>query len=150
MSRKERAEAYFRMGYNCSQAVVMSFCEEMGISEEVAAKISICYGGGTGRMRLTCGALNSAFTVVGAMYSTSDGNAKNKAEMYALIQDMAQRFKERQGSINCGELLTGRGIDVNTHSTPEERTEAYYKKRPCISCILDAVEILEEIIEERK
>lgn len=38
MSKADRAEELFRMGYNCSQSVYAAFAEEIGISIEEAAK----------------------------------------------------------------------------------------------------------------
>lgn len=148
MSRADKAEEYFRKGYNCSQSVVMAFCDVTGLNEETAAKISVCFGGGTGRMRLTCGALNGAFIVLGVMLSSSDGSVENKNSMYKIVQRAAARFKEKNGSINCGELLTGKGIKTNSSYISEERSESYYKKRPCIGCIRDAVNIAEYILCE--
>lgn len=40
MSKADRAEELFRMGYNCSQSVYAAFAEEFGISIEEAAKKS--------------------------------------------------------------------------------------------------------------
>ena len=34
MSKADRAEELFRMGYNCSQSVYAAFAEELGISIE--------------------------------------------------------------------------------------------------------------------
>lgn len=148
MSRADKAEEYFRRGYNCSQSVVMAFCDVMGMSEETAAKVSVSFGGGTGRMRLTCGALNGAFIVLGVMLSSSDGSVENKNRIYKIVQKAASDFRGKNGSINCGELLTGKGIKTDTSYVSEARSETYYKKRPCIGCIRDGVEIAENIFRE--
>jgi len=148
MSRADYAEELFRKGFNCSQSVVMPFASLMKITEEEAAKISVCFGGGTGRMRLTCGSVNAMLIVIGALYSSSDGSVENKNEMYRKTRLLAEKFREKNGSINCGELLGGKGIKTDGSHISEARTEAYYKKRPCIGCIRDAVEFLEEFIEE--
>lgn len=148
MSRADYAEELFRKGFNCSQSVVMPFASLMGITECAAAKVSVCFGGGTGRMRLTCGCVNAMLIVLGVLYSSSDGSAENKNEMYRKTRLLIDRFKEKNGSINCGELLGGRGIKTDTSFISEARTEGYYKKRPCIGCIRDAVGLLEEFIKE--
>ena len=71
---------------------------------------------------------------------------KAKAEHYARIQELARRFEEKHGSIVCREML---GLSVKHDvPTPEARTDAYYKKRPCAEIIGDAAEILEEYIKE--
>ena len=38
MNKADRAEELFRKGYNCSQSVFVAFAEELGMSEEEAAR----------------------------------------------------------------------------------------------------------------
>lgn len=148
MDRKEEVISLFKKGYNCSQAVVMGFADEVGVSKEELARFSVCFGGGTGRMRLTCGAVNAMFMVAGLLYSSSDGSPQNKNEMYKKTQELAARFKAAFGTINCGELLGGRGIKADASPVSEVRTEEYYRRRPCIGCMEAAVDILEGFIAE--
>lgn len=148
MNRKEKAIELFKKGYNCSQAVVLSYADILGADEDFLARVSVSYGGGTGRMRLTCGAVNAMFMVAGLLYSSSDGNPQNKNEMYKKVQYLAEEFRKKFGTINCGELLGGRGIKVDTSPVSEKRTEEYYKRRPCIGCMESAVEILDKFIAE--
>lgn len=51
MSKADRAEELFRMGYNCSQSVYAAFAEELGISIEEAAKKASPFGAGFGKLR---------------------------------------------------------------------------------------------------
>lgn len=148
MDRKQKVEELFRSGYDCAQAVTMCYADMVDLTPEQLARASVCFGGGTGRMRLTCGAVNAMYIVVGLLYSTADGNAKNKNDMYKIVQELAARFKQRYGTINCGELLGGRGIKTDTSPVSEARTEEYYKKRPCIGCMVSAVEILDKFIAD--
>ena len=37
---EEKALAYFREGFNCSQAVMLAFCDVMEMNEQTALKIS--------------------------------------------------------------------------------------------------------------
>ena len=59
-----------------------------------------------------------------------------------MIQTLAEKFKAQNKSIICKELL-GLEKPEGTH-IPEQRTEEYYKKRPCGDLVKDAAEILEE------
>ena len=68
-----------------------------------------------------------------------------KAEHYARVQELAKRFRERNGSIICRELLGGM---AGSGHVPEARTEAYYKMRPCERCVYDAAGILEDMLSE--
>ena len=52
------AKNYFLEGYNCSQAVVLSFVDEIGLDKAALLKISSSFGGGMGRLREVCGAVS--------------------------------------------------------------------------------------------
>ena len=58
MSRADIAKQNFLKGYTCAQAVLLAFSDITGADEETAMKISLPFGGGMGRMRLTCGAVS--------------------------------------------------------------------------------------------
>ena len=62
------------------------------------------------------------------------------------MQEFARRFREKNGSIVCRELL--KGVDVTTGGAPEARTEAYYRKRPCPNLAYCAAEILDEMLKD--
>ena len=144
--KSEKAKELFKSGYNCSQSVLGVFCEEMGLDFDTAMKLSSPFGGGMGRMREVCGTVSGMFMVAGLMFGVKDNtNPKAKGELYKKIQDLAQRFREQNGSIICKELLNG--VETSTNPNPSERTETYYKKRPCVDLVGDAVEIFEEYIK---
>lgn len=141
----EKACRLFMEGRNCSQAVFAAFSDVTGIDEELALRLSSSFGGGMGRMREVCGAVSGMFMVAGVLYgySSADDDAE-KAEHYRRIQLLAEKFKEKYNTINCGELL--KNLKVNTNPVPEKRTEEYYKARPCIRFVEAAAEILDEYI----
>ena len=143
MSEKsEKAKELFKSGCNCSQAVLGVFCEELGLDFDTAMKIASSFGGGMGRMREVCGTVSGMFMAAGLAYSTKD----NKAEQYKIVQELAKRFRDKNGSIICRELLEG--IENSTSPIPSERTQEYYKKRPCVELVGDSVEIFEEYLKE--
>ena len=58
------------------------------------------------------------------------------------------KFKQRNGSMVCAELLglkKPEGV-----STPEERTEQYYAKRPCAKMVEEAARIWAEYLESKQ
>ena len=147
MSEKtEKAKELFKQGYNCSQAVLGVFCEELGLDFDTAMKIASSFGGGMGRMREVCGTVSGMFMAAGLAFASSSDSASEKGEHYKRIQELAKRFKDKNGSIICRELL--QGIESSNTPTPSERTEIYYKKRPCIELVGDSVEIFEEFLKE--
>ena len=148
-TRSEKAKELFKQGYNCSQAVLGVFCEELGMDFDTAMRISSSFGGGMGRMREVCGTVSGMFMAAGLMYGPSDNNNPTaKGEHYKRIQELAKRFKDMNGSIICRELL--QGVETSTSPIPSERTETYYKKRPCVDMVGDAVEIFEKYLAEQK
>jgi len=148
MDKAQIAGDLFKEGYNCAQAVALAFKDELGIDEKTLLKLSSSFGGGMGRMREVCGAVSGMFMVAGVLFGTDDvGDNKKKAEHYALIQKLAAKFKEENGSIICRELLGVEG--ANTAPKPSERNEKYYKKRPCEMLVRDAARIILEELKER-
>lgn len=146
MSYKEKAIELFKEGYNCAQAVFLAFEDVTGIDRETAAKLSSSFGGGMGRMREVCGAVSGMFMVLGCLYGYDDPKATTeKMDHYVLIREAADKFKAETGSIICREILAGAEVG----GTPEERTEQYYKKRPCAEYVGMCAEIVENYINER-
>ena len=147
--RSEKAKELFKSGYNCSQSVLGVFAEELGLDFETAMKISSSFGGGMGRMREVCGTVSGMFMACGLMFGPKDNSdPKAKGELYKRIQELAGKFKEQNGRIICRELLEG--VESSTSPTPSERTPNYYKKRPCVELVGDAVEIFEQYLKEVK
>lgn len=147
MTHEEKARELFERGYNCAQSVAGAFAEDMGMDIDTAARLSSSFGGGLGRLREVCGCVSGMALAAGAMYGYSDPKAvEEKAELYALIQEMAGKFREENGSIICRELLAG--ITDDTSPTPEPRTKQYYHHRPCAKFAASAAGILEKKMEE--
>lgn len=145
-SSRERAIELFKQGYNCSQSVFGAFCEECNMDFETALKLSSSFGGGMGRLREVCGAVSGMFMVAGMKYGYSNPKDNiSKAEHYKRIQELAEQFKEKNGSLVCRELL---GLSTQSESyIPEKRTDEYYKKRPCAEIVGDAAEIIDEFMK---
>lgn len=135
----ERAEALFRSGYNCSQAVFCTFADDLGLSEEQAARISIGLGGGVGRMREVCGAVSGAAMLVGLARPDYD-----KAKVYETVREIAEEFKKINKSIICKELLGLKEVSLNENPAP--RSSEFYAKRPCVKIVCDVVAITEKIL----
>ena len=146
--KSEKAKELFKSGCNCSQAVLGVFCEEYGLDFETAMKIALSFGGGMGRMREVCGTVSGMFMAIGLIMGSDDNSNAAKGEHYKRVQELANKFKEKNGSIICRELL--QGVDSTNTPIPAERNSEYYKKRPCVELVGDAVEILEEYLKSEK
>ncbi|UCG55955.1 MAG: C_GCAxxG_C_C family protein [Phycisphaerales bacterium] len=143
MSTKvQEAVSLFDQGYNCSQAIVATYGPQFGIDREAALKVSCGFGGGM-RMAETCGAVTGALMVLGLMHASSDSADKGaKQRTYELVTEFAERFRIRNGSVICKELL---GCDL---STPEGFASAKEKNlfnSVCPKMVRSAGELLEEM-----
>ena len=61
MSRVEQALSCLKEGFMCSQALLSTYCEELGLESELALKLADGFGGGMGCIGETCGAVTGAF-----------------------------------------------------------------------------------------
>ena len=110
MTRAEKAKEFFEKGYACSQAVALAFSDVMNVDEATICKIMLPFGGGLGRLRLTCGAVSGMFIVLGLLEGNTDNkNVEAKMAHYVKVRELANRFKEKNGgTIICRELCASR------------------------------------------
>ena len=134
MNRVEKALNYHKTGYNCSQAVVCTFCDKMGLDEETAFKISEGLGFGDSDSYGTCGAVTGMALVISMINSTGNLDAPDsKASTYKKVRELNSKFREKNGSTICREI---KGLDSGK------------VLRSCDGCIEDAVVLLTEILGE--
>ena len=139
------AAELFLKGYNCSQSVMVAFCDVTGLEEDFAARMASSFGGGMGRMREVCGAVSGMLMVAGLLYGyETPGDDVSKKAHYTLVQELSAQFRQEVGSIVCREILKNPPSDP----TPSPRTEEYYRKRPCARMVHLAASILDRYIEE--
>ena len=135
----------FLEGYNCAQAVAVAFCDVTGMEKEMTAKLVSPFGGCMGRMREVCGAVSGMFFVLGHLYGYDNSDADSeKKELYQQVQQLAEKFRDQNGSIICRELLDNPPSDPN----PSPRTAEYYAKRPCARLVMTAARLMDEFIAE--
>jgi len=146
MSRAEKAKEYFLQGYACSQAVALAFADVVGMDEETLSKIMLPFGGGLGRLRLTCGAVSGMAAIIGLVFADAEIGGENRKNTYAITQKLVNQVKEELGSIICAELLASR-VPVEVGGVAEARTQEYYKKRPCAEIVALVAEILENYLQ---
>lgn len=132
-------------GYNCSQSVILAYADLLNIDPEVLSTLVAPLGGGMGRLREVCGAVSAAFMLTGLKYPNPRPNDKeSKTRSYKAVQELAERFRRENGSIVCRELLgLGKGADS---PVPSDRTESYYKRRPCPDYIEMAARFVGEML----
>ena len=145
--RIQRAVELFKQGYNCSQSVCAAFADMYGFTEEQAFRMSASFGGGIGRMRMTCGAACGLFLVAGLETSAVDGtDRQGKEANYRLVQRLGREFARRNGSLICAELLGLAGKKAGQTGT---ESPAPLRKRPCYRTVEEAARIWVEYKEGR-
>jgi len=144
-SHLERAEAKFMEGYNCAQAVLFSFCDELGLDAEKALKLSCGFGGGMGRRGEICGAVSGGIMALGLKFGRGENDQRAETDLtYVKIREFMNRFSAKHGSCLCRELLSGCDLD-----TPEG--QAYYKDSECFNlicrpCVRDAATMIGDLM----
>ena len=147
MDHGEEARRLFLAGYNCAQAVFCAFRDETGMDLDAAARLSSSFGGGMGRLREVCGTVSGALLALGILRGYADPqDPELKKAHYSLVQEYARRFRERNESIVCRELL--KNVPVTPGGVPEARTPEFYQRRPCLRLVGQAAEILDEMLAE--
>ena len=125
----KKARENFELGYNCCQAVLLAFKDELDIDEKQLALLASGFGAGMGKLREVCGAVSGMNMVASLKLGyTEPKETEKKAEVYAVIHGLADQFKCECGSIICRDLL---GVKDDGSTVPSDRTAEYYKKRPC-------------------
>jgi C_GCAxxG_C_C family probable redox protein len=142
MTKSEKAVQCFNNGFNCSQAVFSVYSEQFDVNTELGLKTASGFGAGMGRQCETCGAVSGAFMIIGLKYghiSSVDKDGKEKT--YSMIREFARRFKERNQSTCCEDLL-------GTHMvTGDKEKAARQVKLTCPKFVQDSAEILDELLE---
>jgi len=163
--RERKAMQLFKEGHNCAQSVALAFSDviqiKQGMTEDQIRAVMSGFGGGIGRLREVCGTVSGMTFVAGAVCpapATAGGHGmQEKARNYDLVQELAGRFRQENGSIICRELLDLRAKAVeakqlaamqSTAPTPSERTPEYYKARPCEQLVGIAARILAARLNE--
>lgn len=123
-------------GYNCAQAVACTYCDMVGVEEEVMFKLTEGLGLGMGGMEGTCGAVSGACILAGM--KRSGGNLEHpdtKADTYKLSREIVKRFEEQNKSVVCKTL---KGVETGK------------MLRACGDCIKDAALIAEQVLFEEE
>lgn len=143
MEHGEKAAELFVSGYNCAQSVAVAFCDLTGLNEDQASKMVSPFGGGFGRQREVCGAISGMSFVLGTLYGYDRPNPEKQLALYADLQELCRRFREKTGSIICRQILN----DPPSDPAPTPRTAEYYAKRPCARMVMLAADFLDEYIQ---
>lgn len=141
--RARKAKQNFLDGYNCCQSVMLAFSDVFEADELTLSTIASGFGGGLARMREVCGTVSAIGMAAGFISpAVHPKNMEERTANYALVQELAGEFRKENGSIICAELLGLRPKKEIESPAPSERTEEYYRKRPCPELIACSARII--------
>ena len=145
MTKAEKALELFANNFNCSQAVLTAFAPDFGLDEKLTLMLGTQFGGGARNAEM-CGAVSGALMVLGLKYGHFESeNNEQKQRAYAIATEFTKRFKERNGSIVCRDLL---GYDLTKTEDSACIKEKNLFRTVCPEMIRSAVEVLEGVMAD--
>ncbi|HVP94306.1 MAG TPA: C-GCAxxG-C-C family protein [Methanoregulaceae archaeon] len=144
MDRADEAVACFFRGFSCSQAVFLCYAKESGLDSRTALKLSCGFGAGIARTGEICGAVSGAIMVIGLRHGRDTVEDKDARDTtYKIVQQFLASFAERNGSVNCRELI---GHDLSDPESYDRAAKSGVFTTKCPALVRGAVEVLEEIL----
>ncbi len=130
----------FDEGFVCSQAVFAAFAEDYGLDKKLSLKIADAFGGGIARNQEICGAVSGAVMLISLKHGkTESGDSASHERTYELVNRFIDKFAEKNGSINCFELLKCK--------LPEAREKSLFSSL-CGNYVRDAAEIVDGLLAD--
>ena len=134
-SRAQTAVDYYvKHGYNCAQAVAVTYADLLGLDPMVCFKGMETFGSGMGARLGTCGAISGAIYLAGFVTSTGhmdeDKSNKSKKESYHLASTITKKFFEKNRTVTCQDLK-------------EPGSDTFHS---CLDCIADAAILAEKYV----
>jgi C_GCAxxG_C_C family probable redox protein len=142
---EEKAIRSFKSGLNCSQAVLSAYSDKLNFDNNLALSVACGFGGGMGRLQLTCGAVTGSFMVLG-VYNCNKvaDNNERKEKTYSMVQKFSEKFKKINGTTDCISLLK---CDLKTDEGHRYAKDNNLFETVCEKCISDSISIINELIE---
>jgi len=135
----------FLAGYNCAQAVLYAFCDDLRFDKETALRLACGFGAGMARQQEVCGAISGGILVIGLKHGRGEGQDRTPTEeTYRRVRELMARFESRHGACLCRTLL--KGCDLNTPEGQRFFKENDLLHRTCRACVQTVVETLEDIL----
>lgn len=144
MTKADDAHRFFLSRFTCSAAVFSAFSKDLGLDVDTARKIACGFGAGVSKTGSICGAVSGAIMVIGLAHGkVKEGDDAATEKTRALVRQFIQEFTERNGSVNCTELL---GFNLSDPAEYEAARESGIFLDKCPLLVRDAADILESIL----
>jgi len=140
--RSDVAVEKFLAGYNCAQAVLYSFCDDLHFDKDTALRLACGFGGGLARRQEVCGAVTGGIIAIGLKHGRGEGQDKAVTEgTYRQVRELMSGFEAKHGTCICRTLLNG--CDLSTPEGQRQFKESDLLNKTCKGCVQTVVEILE-------
>jgi C_GCAxxG_C_C family probable redox protein len=144
MTKSDEALASFMSRFTCSSAVFSTFSDELGLDPDTAKKIACGFGAGVSKTGNICGAVSGALMVIGLKYGKTEANDEAATEKTrALVRKFIHEFAEKNGSVNCTELL---GYDMSTPEGFAAARDSGLFMTKCPILVRDSADLLEKML----
>ncbi len=145
-TRPEKAEALFRQGFSCSQAVFAAYADLGGLDLERATRLGEGLAAGMCGLGRTCGAVTGAFLAIGLVHGrTRPDDAAAREATSSRVRRLAAEFQARHGSIECPALL---GCEIGTPERRQAARDSGLFARVCPPLVQSAAELVESVLAE--
>ncbi len=116
---QQLARARYKEGFNCCEAILRAFREELGLDlDGDVMKIATGFGGGLGHAGCMCGALTGAAMVISLLQGRTRSD-QNRDTAYDSTREFHEIFSGHFGATCC------RVLNPNPFETIEQRRACY-------------------------
>jgi C_GCAxxG_C_C family probable redox protein len=146
MSKADIAVETFKKGFNCSQAVLLAFSDDLGLDQDTAARIASGFGGGICHMAETCGAVSGAIMALSLKKGMSIPGQPFKSNqlVYTAAEPFIKEFVKRNKSTRCLDIL---GFDIRDNEALLKARKDGHFYRVCTKYVGDAADIVESMLK---
>ena len=146
MTKIDKAVDRYKGEYNCAQAVITTYSEELGLKEDIAMSLTAAFGAGINYRGEMCGAVSAALLLIGLKSKKLDGLDELKKEMVKEYCDkFIQEFKEQNNGVLCKKLLNA---DLSVAEELEKARKNDIFSGICPGLVRSSAVILEKLFTE--
>ncbi len=108
-NRSKAALDKFDQGYNCAQATILGFVNDLNMKEEDLTNLALSLGGGVGRKQKLCGAVNGGAIAISLLVGKEESLSfpEKKAKASAKTNELLSKVEETYGGLDCLDLVDG-------------------------------------------
>ncbi|HYE68911.1 MAG TPA: C-GCAxxG-C-C family (seleno)protein [Anaerovoracaceae bacterium] len=134
---RNKAGNYFKEGYNCAEAVFLTYRELLAPEIDPSmVRLMTGFGGGVGEAGCMCGALTGSIAALN-MIKGRTTNQVSRDEAYQLAREFSEKFTEKYGATCC------RALNPHPFETREHLTN-------CLKITGTTSKMLMEFLDEKE